>query len=247
MDRYGLIGHPLGHSFSLRFFNDKFVSEGIDAEYCNYDIEDLGRLPEIIAGTPSLKGLNVTIPYKQKVIPLLDDLSPEAKAVGAVNVIKVSRVGGKTILKGFNSDTIGFTSSIRPLLRPSHHHHALVLGTGGAAKAVKHSLDRLGLKTQYVSRSRKPGCITYGDVTPAMVREYKVVVNCTPLGMFPNVNECPDLPYGDMDSNTLLYDLIYNPAETMFMRMGAKYGAAVKNGEDMLLLQAYASWDFWNS
>ena len=245
MDKYGLIGFPLGHSFSISYFNEKFANEGIDACYINFEIPQIDNLTEILASNPELRGLNVTIPYKQQVIPFLDELSPEARAIGAVNVIRVTHKGKNTFLKGFNSDVIGFTRSIEPMLE-SIHKKALILGTGGASLAVEYGLKSLGLHTQFVSRTKKPGCITYEEVTPEIVREYNVIVNCTPLGMYPKADICPDLPYDAMDSHTILYDLIYNPDETLFMKKGAQYGANTKNGLEMLLLQAFASWDFWN-
>ena len=245
MDKYGLIGFPLGHSFSISYFNEKFANEGIDACYINFEIPQIDNLTEILASNPELRGLNVTIPYKQQVIPFLDELSPEARAIGAVNVIRVTHKGKNTFLKGFNSDVIGFTRSIEPMLE-SIHKKALILGKGGASLAVEYGLKSLGLHTQFVSRTKKPGCITYEEVTPEIVREYNVIVNCTPLGMYPKADTCPDLPYDAMDSHTILYDLIYNPDETLFMKKGAQYGANTKNGLEMLLLQAFASWDFWN-
>lgn len=245
MDKYGLIGFPLGHSFSVGYFNEKFLNEGIDAKYINYEIPSIENLPEILASNPELKGLNVTIPYKEKVIKYLDSLSPEAKAIGAVNVIKVSHKGKRTILKGYNSDVIGFTQSIEPMLDKSHKE-ALVLGTGGASKAIEYGLRSLGIKTTFVSRTKKENAITYEDIDGDMVKEKNVIVNCTPCGMYPNADECPQLPYEAMDNRTILYDLIYNPDETMFMKRGAQYGATVKNGLEMLLLQAFASWEFWH-
>lgn len=244
MDKYGLIGYPLGHSFSISYFNEKFENERIDAQYINFEIPDIDELPEVLATNPELKGLNVTIPYKEQVIKYLDDISPEAKAIGAVNVIKVGRKGKKSFLKGFNSDVIGFTRSIEPLLY-SHHKKALILGTGGASKAINYSLQSLGLDTLFVSRTPKEGQISYKDITAETIKEYNVIVNCTPLGMYPHSDECPDLPYEAMDHHTLLYDLLYNPDETVFMRNGAAQGATVKNGLEMLLLQAFASWEFW--
>ena len=191
MDKYGLIGYPLGHSFSVSFFNEKFANEGINARYINFEIPNIEDLPEILASTPELKGLNVTIPYKQKVISYIDELSPEARA-------------------------------------------------------IEYGLKALGLETLFVSRTKKDGCITYEEVTPELIKEYNVIVNCTPLGMYPKADTCPDIPYEAMDTHTILYDLIYNPDETLFMKNGAKYGATTKNGLEMLLLQAFASWDFWN-
>lgn len=245
MEKYGLLGYPLGHSFSRNFFNEKFANEGIDAEYVNFEIPTIDDIMEIIAENKNLKGLNVTIPYKEKVIPYLDEMSAEARAIGAVNVVKVIRASNEVKLKGFNSDVIGFTRSIEPLLE-SHHKKALVLGTGGASKAIKHGLKQLGIEYTMVSRREVDGTIQYKNITPEVLQEYTVIVNCTPSGMYPHVNECPELPYEAMSSKHLLYDLVYNPDETLFMKMGAKYGAKTKNGLEMLLLQAYASWEFWH-
>lgn len=245
MDKYGLIGYPLGHSFSISYFNEKFKNEGIDAVYENYEIPTIEQLPEVLDTNPELRGLNVTIPYKEKVISYLDSLSPEASEIGAVNVIKIEHKGKKTVLKGYNSDVIGFTRSIEPLLEP-YHKKALILGTGGASKAIEFGLRSLKLETLKVSRTGKDGAIRYTDITPEMMKEYNVIVNCTPCGMFPHADECPDLPYDAMDNHTLLYDLIYNPDETLFLTKGKKQGAVVKNGLEMLLLQAFASWEFWN-
>ena len=245
MDKYGLIGYPLGHSFSIGYFNEKFANENIDACYINFEIPTIDQLHEVLDENPELRGLNVTIPYKEQVIPFLDAVSPEAKAIGAVNVIRVERRGKNTFLKGYNSDVIGFTQSIEPLLEPSHKK-ALILGTGGASKAIDFGLRSLGLATAFASRSGRPGTISYESLTPEDMHEYKVIVNCTPLGMYPKVETCPNLPYEAMDSHTLLYDLIYNPDETLFMKCGRERGATVINGLEMLLLQAFASWEFWN-
>ena len=245
MDKYGLIGYPLGHSFSIGYHNQRFADEGINAKYLNFEIPSIDDLPAVLSQNPELKGLNVTIPYKEKVIPFLDYVSPEARAIGAVNVIRVEHQGKKITLKGYNSDVIGFTQSIEPLLE-NYHKKALVLGTGGASKAISYGLKSLGLETVYVSRYERPGTIQYGSITPEVVQEYNVIINCTPLGMFPKTEECPSLPYEAMNERNILYDLIYNPDETLFMRKGAERGATVKNGLEMLLLQAFASWEFWN-
>ena len=245
MDKYGLIGFPLGHSFSKSFFNEKFQNEGIDAEYINFEIKGIDELPEVLATNPELRGLNVTIPYKEKVLSFLDYISVEARAIGAVNVIRVDHKGDDVLLKGYNSDVIGFTKSIEPLLE-TFHKKALILGTGGASKAINYGLKSLGLETVLVSRFERPGTIQYKDITPDVVKEYNVIVNCTPSGMFPHYDECPDLPYESLDNHNLLYDLIYNPDETLFMKKGRERGAQTKNGLEMLLLQAFASWDFWN-
>lgn len=246
MDKYGLIGYPLTHSFSIGFFNEKFKSEGIDAIYENFEIPSIEDFPEVVDTNPNLKGLNVTLPYKERVIAYLDFLSPEARAIGAVNVIKVSHKGKDTQLKGYNSDVIGFTKSIDPLIKP-YHKKALILGTGGASKAIDYGLKSLGLETVKVSRYEHADTIQYDNITADIVKEYNVIVNCTPCGMYPNADECPKLPYEAMDSNNLLYDLIYNPDETLFMKKGMEHGAVVKNGLEMLLLQAFVSWEFWNS
>ena len=243
---YGLIGYPLGHSFSISYFNQKFADEGINAKYENFEIPSIDELPEILAKNPDLKGLNVTIPYKEKVIPFLDQISPEARAIGAVNVIRVTQNGNKTILKGFNSDVIGFTQSIEPMIDKKWHKKALILGTGGASKAINFGLKSLGLETVFVSRYERPDTIQYDKITPEVVKEYNVIINCTPVGMYPKTDDCPNLPYEAMDNHTILYDLIYNPDQTLFMRKGAAQGADVKNGLEMLLLQAFASWEFWN-
>ena len=247
MTTYGLIGYPLGHSFSRKFFTEKFEKEGIDAQYLNFEIPNIEEFPEVIKNHPELRGLNVTIPYKQQVMQYLDDISEEAKAIGAVNVVKcqLSTVNCQPHLTGYNSDVIGFVKSIKPLLQP-HHKKALILGTGGASKAIRYGLEKkLGIETLFVSRSAREGMITYEDVTAEVLKEYEVIVNCSPVGMFPHVDECPALPYEAMNENNLLYDLVYNPLETLFMKKGAAQGATVKNGLEMLHLQAIASWEFW--
>lgn len=245
MDKYGLIGYPLGHSFSISYHNQRFADEGINAKYVNFEIPTIDGLSEVLNANPELKGLNVTIPYKEKVMEFLDYISPEARAIGAVNVIKVIHEGSSIKLKGYNSDVIGFTRSIEPMLE-DYHKKALVLGTGGASKAISYGLKALGVEPVYVSRYERPGTIQYESITPDVVKEYNVIVNCTPLGMYPKINECPALPYEAMDEHNILYDLIYNPDETLFMKKGAEHGAQVKNGLEMLLLQAFASWEFWN-
>ena len=246
MEKYGLIGYPLGHSFSISYFNQKFQDEGIDAVYENFEIPSIDALPEVLDSNPNLRGLNVTIPYKEKVLPFLDSISPEARAIGAVNVIRVTHQGKEIKLKGFNSDVIGFTQSIEPMIDKKWHKKALILGTGGASKAIDYGLRNLGLETVFVSRYERPGTIQYATITPEVIEEYNVIVNCTPIGMYPKTEECPALPYEAMNQHTILYDLIYNPDETMFMKRGAQYDAQTKNGLEMLLLQAFASWEFWH-
>ncbi|MCD8030641.1 MAG: shikimate dehydrogenase [Bacteroides sp.] len=244
MDKYGLIGYPLKHSFSVGYFNEKFRSEGIDAEYVNFEIPDIKDFPAVISKTPDLYGLNVTIPYKQQVIPYLNELDEDAAAIGAVNVIKITRQKGKVRLKGFNTDIIGFKQSIEPLLRPSHRK-ALILGTGGSSKAIYHGLRQLGIEGTYVSRTPREGQLTYQDLTPEIMDTHQVIVNCTPVGMYPKVDFAPEIPYDLLTPDHLLYDLLYNPNITLFMKKGAARGAITKNGLEMLLLQAFAGWEIW--
>ncbi len=245
MQKYGLLGYPLGHSFSKDYFNQKFEAENIDAKYVNFEIPNIKDIKNVLKENPELKGLNVTLPYKEQVIPFLDDLDGDARVIGAVNVIKFvgTRFGG-TKLVGYNSDILGFKRSIEPLLNDTHRK-ALILGTGGASKAVFQGLKQLGVEATLVSRKFKDGCITYEDITADMMRERTVIVNTTPLGMFPNINSCPNIPYDCLTSGHLLYDLLYNPDETLFMKRGKEYGAATKNGLEMLLLQAFAAWKIW--
>ena len=247
MDKYGLIGYPLKHSFSIGYFNEKFKSENIDAEYVNFEIPSINDFMEVIEEHPNLRGLNVTIPYKEQVIPFLDELDPDTAKIGAVNVIKIiKQPKGKVRLIGYNSDIIGFTNSIQPLLQ-EHHKRALILGTGGASKAVYRGLQHLGIDCIFVSRSHKAnGTLTYQELTPEIMEMYTIIVNCTPLGMYPNVDSCPDIPYELLTSNHLLYDLLYNPNVTLFMKKGEERGAVTKNGLEMLLLQAFAAWEIWN-
>lgn len=246
MKKYGLVGYPLGHSFSMGYFNEKFKNEAINAVYENFEIPDIQDITTVIGSNPDLAGFNVTIPYKEKVMDYLDYIAPEAAEIGAVNVVKVTHNGERAVLKGFNSDVVGFVNSIKPLLRPLHKK-ALVLGTGGASKAVEYGLRKLGLETIKVSRTEKDNTITYGQVTPELLSENKVIVNCTPCGMAPHFDECPNLPYDSIDDSFLLYDLIYNPEETLFLRKGKEKDATVKNGLEMLLLQAEEGWNIWNS
>ena len=245
MKKFGLIGYPLGHSFSKNFFNEKFHSENIDAEYVNFEIPSIKELPAVLLENPDLVGLNVTIPYKEQVISYLDELDADAAAIGAVNVIKIVRQKGKNKLVGYNSDIIGFMQSIEPLLEPQHKK-ALILGTGGASKAVFHGLKKLGVEAKFVSRNPKEGMFTYEELTPEVMEEYKVIVNCTPVGMYPLADEYPNIPYEYITPNHLLYDLLYNPNTTLFMKKGADKGAVTKNGLEMLLLQAFGAWDIWN-
>lgn len=245
---YGLIGYPLGHSFSRRYFNEKFANEGIDAEYCNFEIPAITEFNDIVSNHPDLAGLNVTIPYKQQVIPYLDSLDDEAAAIGAVNVIKVIRdpEEPETVrLIGYNSDVIGFRESIAPFIT-DERRKALILGTGGASKAVYHGLKSLGVEPVFVSRTPRDGMLSYDRLTPEVMAEYRVIVNSTPVGTYPDVESCPDIPYEYLTPGHLLYDLVYNPELTTFLKKGAEHGAAIKNGHEMLELQAIGAWNIWN-
>ena len=244
MKTYGLIGYPLGHSFSRGYFTDFFSREGIDATYKNFELPHIEALAEVLQAEGTLQGFNVTIPYKQQVFAFLDELSDAARAIGAVNVVKVTRHNEGLHLKGYNTDYIGFTDSIRPHLKP-HHTHALILGTGGASKAVDYALRQLGLKTQYVSRTAREDLITYEELTPELMAQYTVIVNTTPLGMHPKVDECPPLDYALLTPQHLLYDVVYNPSKTLFLQRGEEAGAATCNGMDMLIGQAKAAWRIW--
>lgn len=246
MQTFGLIGYPLGHSFSQNFFSSKFQNEGIDAQYLNFEIPTIEDLTAILKTHSSLQGFNVTIPYKEKIIPFLSGISDEAKAIGAVNVVRVVKNNhGEKSLIGYNSDVFGFVESIRPLLKP-HHQKALVLGTGGASKAVHYGLQKMGIKTLSVSRNKKEKSITYEEVNALLLNEYQIIVNCTPLGMHPKTKEKPQIPYHLINESHLLYDLVYNPEITSFLKEGIDRGAITKNGLDMLHLQAIKAWEIWN-
>lgn len=248
MKLYGLIGFPLGHSFSAKFFNEKFSREGIDAEYRNFELEDFGDFMELLAELPDLVGVNVTIPYKQAVMPYLTAVSPQAQAIGAVNTVRIGRTadGDITAIEGFNTDAPAFARTLAPLL-PVEAVSALVLGTGGASKAVCYALEQLGIDYQLVSRTAAPGRLTYGDLTPQVVADNRVIINTTPVGMSPHSDACPDIPYDALTPGHVCYDLIYNPAETLFLQKAAAKGASTKNGLDMLRLQALLAWKIWNS
>lgn len=245
MKRYGLIGFPLGHSFSQKYFTQKFSAERIDARYDLFPLQSIGELPKLMEKVDNFAGFNVTIPYKQEVMAFLDDLDEQARQIGAVNVVKISYADGKRILKGFNSDAYGFTESIRPMLDASHKK-ALVLGSGGASKAVVYSLRRLGISPVIVSRHPAEGVLTYGDLDSDIMKDYTVVVNASPVGMSPKVDACPDIPYDKITPAHVCFDLVYNPEETLFLKKAKERGAAVKNGLEMLHLQAEGAWLYWN-
>lgn len=236
MRHFGIIGYPLVQSFSAKYFNEKFTTSGIDAEYSLYPLKELtkGRVDELLN---TLDGMNVTIPYKQAIIPYLDRLDETAEAIGAVNVIH-NRVG-------YNTDCLGFIESMRTLLRKDDRQ-ALVLGTGGASKAVCYGLRKLGVTPTLVSRTPKAGMLGYPELTEEVMKAHTIIVNCTPLGMFPEVNACPDIPYELITARHLLFDCIYNPEETLFLRKGKEQGASTQNGMEMLYGQAKAAWTIWN-
>ncbi|NLJ00726.1 MAG: shikimate dehydrogenase [Bacteroidales bacterium] len=247
-DTYGLIGFPLTHSFSADFFNDKFQREGIAARYLNFEIEDIQEIQNILLHHPRLRGINVTIPHKESILQFLDEMTPVAKKIGAVNAIRVLRKQGRDDsfrLLGHNTDYVGFKESISPLLDPALHRKALVLGTGGASKAVVNALSDLGIEWKYVSRSPGVDRFVYDDLTPQVISEYRVIVNASPVGTYPHVDRCPDLLYEHLTPYHVLYDLVYNPERTLFLEKGEERGAAIKNGKEMLELQALAAWDFW--
>ena len=245
MKIFGIIGFPLSHSFSSRFFSDKFETLKIDAQYVNFSIESINAFPEILKLHPDLEGLNVTMPYKEKIIPFLDELSLEAEKTGAVNVVKIIRKGYKNILKGYNTDVYGFMNSLKPLLKP-FHKKALIFGTGGASKAVTYGLSLLGIHYNSVSRFLVENNLIYSSLTPEIINEHKLIINATPAGMYPDVNNFPEIPYQGFSKEHLAYDLIYNPEKTLFLKKASNYGATVKNGMEMLLLQAEEAWKIWN-
>lgn len=242
MRRYGLIGYPLEHSFSQQYFTDKFQRLGIsDAHFDLYPIEHASAVQTIFETVPDLQGLAVTIPHKTAVIPYLDDLEDSAQAIGAVNGIR--KIEGRWV--GFNSDYIGFEKTLMPLLK-SHHDRALILGTGGASKAVAFVLDRLHIPHQFVSRNPTPAQLSYSELDSYCLQAHRLIVQCTPVGMHPNHDASPLKNYTGIGSQHLLYDLIYNPEETIFLQTGKKLGATVVNGLGMLHTQAEVNWRKWN-
>lgn len=247
---FGLIGYPLTHSFSKAYFNEKFNTEGIEAVYENFPLKSIEEFPALIKSRPALSGLNVTIPYKQSVIAYLDELGEEATAMAAVNVIVPEIKEGKIRLIGRNSDYLGFRDSILPEiehLRASHQQlNALILGTGGASKAVFYALQQMGIKAYFVSRDSAKASYTYEMLNAEMIDHFKIIVNTTPLGMVPDTESCPELPYKAIGQGHLLYDLVYNPALTRFLSLGQQAGARILNGAAMLKIQAEAAWKMWN-
>lgn len=246
MKRYGLLGYPLTHSFSKKYFTEKFETENVESTYQNFEIDNINKFSEIVKNNPEIIGLNVTIPYKEQVIPFLDELNDSAHKIGAVNTIKIKRTKSGVHLKGFNTDTYGFETSLKPLLK-KHHKKALILGTGGASKALKYILSNLGI--EFVSASieeLKENEIRYEDINEKIMAERLLIINATPLGTFPKVDTFANIPYGFITDKHLLFDLVYNPGITRFMQKGLDKGATVKNGYEMLLQQAIKAYEIWN-
>lgn len=249
MKTYGLIGHRLGYSFSKKFFTEKFEVENLpEHEYVNFELDSISEFPGVFGQGKNICGLNCTIPYKQQIMQYLDEIDTEAAQIGAVNTVKIIRGGEKTKLKGFNTDCYGFEHSLRPMLG-SQHKKALILGTGGASKAIKYVLEKLGI--EYLSASIEDQLaekeIRYADITPDLLKENLVIIHATPIGTFPNVDQCVDIPYEALTANHVLFDLVYNPEETLFLKNGKAQGAKMKNGLEMLHLQAIRAWEIWNS
>ncbi|MCC6633923.1 MAG: shikimate dehydrogenase [Chitinophagaceae bacterium] len=244
MKIFGLVGNSLSHSMSKKYFEDKFLKENLpDYYFKNFELTDINQLKELLATTKNLCGLAVTIPYKQAVLPFLNFATKEVETISACNCIKIT----DNVLYGFNTDIIGFEKSFTPLLQP-HHQKALILGDGGAAKAVKYVLQKLAIPYLIVSRNKekKYSSISYQEINEQIVEEYKIIINTTPLGTFPAINNCANIPYNLLNKTNYLYDLVYNPAVTKFLELGKQQGALIKNGSDMLIIQAEENWKIWN-
>lgn len=237
-----MVGRNISYSFSAGYFSEKFRKEGLsNYQYVNFDIDNLNELSHLLESNKRIKGLNVTIPYKEAIIPLLDKVSKTAAAIGAVNTIVVSKKG----LKGYNTDHYGFRKALEPLVKP-HHKKALILGTGGASKAVGFALRKLGIEYDFVSRTGNEIILSYSEINAEIFDDYQIIINTTPLGTFPDITECPPLPYQYFTKNHIAFDLVYNPSETEFMKRAALYGAVTQNGYDMLVFQAEKAWEIWN-
>ncbi|WP_405330871.1 shikimate dehydrogenase family protein [Leeuwenhoekiella sp. LLG6367-2.1] len=243
MIKLGLIGKDIDYSFSRLYFTEKFEKETIEADYSNFDCKSVQELKELFETRKDCLGFNVTIPYKESVVPFLDEMNKHASAIGAVNTIKRQQNGK---LKGFNTDYLGFRKSLQPFLKLKSHNHALILGTGGASKAIAYALELEDITYKFVSRSPKKGQFTYSDLTSAVLSKYTLIINTTPVGTHPNVLECPKILYRALTKDHLLYDLVYNPAESLFLKNGRIQGAKTTNGLEMLKLQAEAAWEIWN-
>jgi len=248
MKTFGLIGHRLGYSFSRNFFTEKFKAENLpEHEYVNFELDSIDEFPGIFEQGKEICGLNCTIPYKQQIMVYLDEIDAEAAQIGAVNTVKITHKAGKPHLKGFNTDIYGFENSLRPMLEEKHQK-ALILGTGGASKAIKHILDKLNI--EYLSASIEEQLfdkeIRYSQIDEPLLKEYLIIIHATPIGTFPNVDHCPDIPYEAIGPDHVLFDLVYNPEETLFLKKGKVGDAKTKNGLEMLHLQAIRAWEIWN-
>lgn len=248
MKTFGLIGHRLGYSFSRNFFTEKFSKENLaDHEYVNFELDSIEEFSSIFEQGKEIGGLNCTIPYKQQIMPFLDEIDPEAAQIGAVNTVKITYKNGLRYLKGFNTDIYGFEHSLRPMLEEKHKK-ALILGTGGASKAIKHILNKLQI--EFVSATIEQECfekeIRYNQINEQVMNEYLVIIHATPVGTFPNVEECPAIPYHFITADHVCFDLVYNPEETFFLKKAKVQGAKTKNGLEMLHLQALKAWEIWN-
>ena len=244
MAKFGLIGKNIDYSFSRGYFKNKFENENLSHKYVNFDLESISDFPSLIKNDNSIKGFNVTIPYKEQIIPYLDKLDIRAKKIGAVNTIKITKKGN---LKGYNTDYYGFKNTLKPFLK-DQKYKALILGTGGASKAVAYALKKLNIPYMFVSRQAKNEFhLTYNNLDENIINSHQIIINCTPLGTFPDINKYPLIPYQGISTNHILFDLIYNPAQTRFLKTGKLHGAKTINGLRMLELQAEKSWDIWNS
>ncbi len=247
MKRFGLIGFPLSHSFSKKYFTNKYEQEGIlDCKYELFPLESIDQFPDLLKSHPDLVGLNVTIPYKEQVLKYLDEVDAGAAQIGAVNTIKIS----KGRLKGYNTDVYGFEQSIRQFVLKNgidNIENALILGTGGASKAIEYVLEKMEIEYTLVSRNVKKGVICYHDLNASVISNIQLIVNTTPLGMSPNEHSYPELPYSSLNEKHLLFDLVYNPEKTVFLRKGEEQGAYILNGHEMLIGQAEKSWEIWTN
>lgn len=246
MTSFGLIGFPLGHSFSKRYFEEKFQQEDISASFLNFEIENLNDFPIILQENPQLKGLNVTIPHKERILPFLDEIEEAAKVIGAINTIKIIRKKGQIYTIGYNTDYNGFGKSLNEFL-PHKNLNALILGTGGASKAIAYALQKEKIPYKFVSRTPKQGQYGYSQLNQEVIEHHHLIINTTPLGTFPNVDTFPNIPYPLLTPKHFLFDLVYNPAQTTFMQKGKWQGSKVCNGYAMLCYQATYSWKIWNS
>lgn len=241
--RFGLVGKNISYSFSKNYFTNKFKeNNNTNCSYENFDLQSIEEFPSCLKNNPDLIGLNVTVPYKETIIPFLDELSEKARIIGAVNTIKIMKDGK---LKGYNTDYFGFQKSLEPKLQP-HHKKALILGTGGASKGVSYALNQLGIEVTFVSRNASDKVLVYSQITPEIFNEHKIIINCTPIGTSPKIDECVPIPYDCISEKHIAFDLIYNPSETLFLKKAKKQDAEIQNGLEMLLFQAEKSWEIWN-